>query len=586
MISSNVGRRGGGWDCRKLYKDSAARAIVVDSDQACVAGVVSAYRDGGEIIRKIKVKRAERRAVPPPKLLEDSVEQAPQDIEREKQRGLDRFGQAFKAGDHIAVIALQQITIQLQGSLLGKLKEAVYNDEVSDFTSLIDAADFGRDRTVETLLQLRQRLLVAAPITEVPSAPQTTVSPPPVPPKDPLSPPQSPPAVSRNAAGDGEAVAGASETESSRGKRKSSLLGFFKHHRRDSNSTSDASGYATPIPEERTPSRPPPSPRTAPLDLALRPHRPSEAGRLSAEPGSYGNVSATSSSNWKYQDLEEDSAAIWRTESDGKSAHRDSSPSIQPMSPSDATSARRIVPQTAVPTPAADNNYLGFCKGACKLQNGEKKAMSKMKEFNDVWTHSEVYYLGCTSSKCAFAGRLPIEEIWTKVWTSSKGIKFRWAFLAKSHVPQTKVHKENYAYQCLFCAFLGEETPVFHGTDTLLKHVQQHRGQPFGEVIRWRTKCINNCIAPDDEEFDINLYPLPAGEYYAPIQDAPNSSLGRKESAVLDDALLAFGAPGDLSKTSLDTHKDSMFAANEPWNEGLSDFRGGFDDEFPRSELE
>jgi hypothetical protein len=62
------------------------------------------------------------------------------------------------------VIALQQITIQLQGSLLEKLRSAAFNDEAApeDFMHLVDAADLGRDRTITAMLELRQRLLSAA----------------------------------------------------------------------------------------------------------------------------------------------------------------------------------------------------------------------------------------------------------------------------------------------------------------------------------------------------------------------------------------------------------------------------------------
>ncbi|KAI6890806.1 hypothetical protein KC318_g14336, partial [Hortaea werneckii] len=102
---------------------------------ACVDGVVSAYRDGGAIIQLIKAKRAQKRAPPPPRLLEESIDQAPEAIEREKNNGVQKFGRAFEEGDHIAVIALQQITIQLQGTLLEKLRNATLEDDVTtDFT--------------------------------------------------------------------------------------------------------------------------------------------------------------------------------------------------------------------------------------------------------------------------------------------------------------------------------------------------------------------------------------------------------------------------------------------------------------------
>ena len=135
--------------------------------------------------------------------------------------------------------------------------------------------------------------------------------------------------------------------------------------------------------------------------------------------------------------------------------------------------------------------------------------MRKIKEFNDGWSQSKVYLLSCTNSDCAFAGQIPLDTIWDKVWTvEARGIKFRWPFLAKSHVTQSKVKDHQYAYQCMICVFQRNPSPVYFGTDTYLDHVQQHRGQPLGEVILYKAKCIADLAADDTEEFELNLFPL------------------------------------------------------------------------------
>ena len=119
------------------------------------------------------------------------------------------------------------------------------------------------------------------------------------------------------------------------------------------------------------------------------------------------------------------------------------------------------------------------------------------------------------------------------------------------------------------CVFLGETgTPVFHGTDVYLDHVASHRGQPLGEVVLYKTKCVADRVAENDEEFDVNLYPLSAQE-----------EMKRKQSSILPDELLGLDGP---TNTGGDVH-DSMVSANEPWNEGLSDFHWG--GELERSEL-
>ncbi|KAK5125151.1 hypothetical protein LTR85_000827 [Meristemomyces frigidus] len=583
---------------------------------ACVAGVISAYRDGGAIIQKIKLKRAAVRAPPPPRLLEESIDQAPEEIEREKRRGIQRFGKAFEEGDHIAVIALQQITIQLQGSLLLKLRVATLDDDaVTDLSSLVDAADIGRDQTISTLLQLRQRLLEAAPIDELQSpalsspvrqtsdskAAQTQTrefpsrtSPLSIrsshePARSPASPPASSPALappkhhktwtrdyghSREASASEEDAASGAESQHTHRKRHSSLLGFFRHHRSHSGSA-DQLPKAVPEDVRNTSSPPTNVPFRPPAQCDMREQH---AGAQQQEP------------KFIYQSWEDDPREIWGAKPH-EQERRDTvaSLSVPPEGPSSPSSTMRsqstvalsMAPSlahtntsTPVPTPTSENDYLGFCKSAWKLQNGDRKAMQRCKEFNDGWSQSNVYYLACAHSKCAFAGHIALDQIWSKVWIAEdKGLKFRWSFLAKSHVPQSKVKDHQYAYQCMFCVFSGEKSPVYFGTDTYLEHVQVHRSQPLGEVMLYKTKCIADHIAEEQEEFDINLFPLSERDI--------GGGGGRKQSEVLSDDLI--GLDGLEPKTSTDA-QDSIVGANEPWNEGLSDFHWG--GELERAELE
>ena len=66
---------------------------------ACVAAVVSAYRDGAQIVQKIKEKRRRSRADPPSSYLEQSLDQGATAVEQTTRAGVDRFGTAFKEGD-------------------------------------------------------------------------------------------------------------------------------------------------------------------------------------------------------------------------------------------------------------------------------------------------------------------------------------------------------------------------------------------------------------------------------------------------------------------------------------------------------
>lgn len=556
-----------------------------------MAAIVSAYHDGGSIIHKIKVRRAEKRAPAPSRLLEDSIESAPQDIQREKERGISRFGQAFEEGDRIAVLALQSITIKLQSGLLQELKNATFDDEFKDFRWLVDVADSGRDQTMDTLIQLRQRLLTAEPIAEISPITSQAVAPPIVQTTAAPSTPQELagksdqarqdprhlPArwsrdwngnsrdVSRDASGEDDTVSGA---ESSHRKRHASILGFLKHHNR-SHSHSDKHADASQRPGQEDPRRTSGIQSSTSIPLGA----PSSTESTPSF-GAPSDKSSTQKAQWKYQDWEDDPSEIWGAPEDRPSEHHDSVASVDTVRPASPTSPGsrmtsyssnqtgffRSSSSIIVPNPTHDNDFLGFCKGAARLQNGDKKALEKRKQLNEGWSHhSHAQYLACCSNKCAFAGHIDINVIMTKVWADeAKGLKFRWPFLAKSHVAQTKARNQQFSYQCTFCVYSGEKSPVFHGTDFYLEHVQKHRGY-IGEVVLYKARCVNDRVCDDSEDFDINLFPLSADETRA-----------RKASEVLADELkcinLQFEGPDSKQATS---------GANKPWNEGLSNFHYG-----------
>ena len=283
-----------------------------------MAAVVSAYRDGGTIIQKIKLKRSQKRAAPPSRLLEESIDQAPADIEREKQRGIQRFGKAFESGDTIAIIALQQITIQLQGSLLEELRNAAFDDTVTDFRYLVDVADGGRDKTMNTLIELRQRLLVAEPIgndlspstsfaTSIAGKQRASL---------PLPGPSSPPpsrselksaqtwaqtnhAASRDASGEEDAASGA-ENSVRKSKHRSSLLGIFRHR---TSSHGGGSGMQTPTVVAEDCNQDPTRPASPVHALPPRAHTVATDARSSISAGSTRSAQ-TVATNWNYQPWE------------------------------------------------------------------------------------------------------------------------------------------------------------------------------------------------------------------------------------------------------------------------------------------
>ena len=161
--------------------------------------------------------------------------------------------------------------------------------------------------------------------------------------------------------------------------------------------------------------------------------------------------------------------------------------------------------------PSASNNYGGFCEGAWRMQIGDRQG--GMKRRQDVGPGASTYYFWkCMSKQCAFSGSMygtkKAPSFDTRVRKSKSGIRFRWSFLAKSHVAQAKVVNGQYNYGCIFCCTGPEATPVFGGIDTLLEHLLTHKGQGIPAQVLQRAGCVVDRLAGDDEEFDLNVPPF------------------------------------------------------------------------------
>jgi hypothetical protein len=585
--------------------------------------VIQAFHDGGAIIQKIKKKRALKRAPPPPRLLEESIDQAPYGILQEKKRGIARFGRAFEQGDHITIIALQQITIQLQSSFLEKLRNAAFDDDhaITDFTYLTDAADLGRDRTIATLHEFKQRLLNASsqpedqsltpivspsPLMGSPRHSTTAlITPPPL-----ASSPESLMRIRTNSSissqtarqahrpwtrdystpsaqpsGEEDAASGADDSapNQTRQRKRTSIFPFKKHFRNQS------------IPDEKIVVPAAISPEIVSEEAARTKSVASSTSNPARPdgivPGKLTRGVTESGAKFTYEEWEDNPQEIWGAKANME--RRETSSGIiapdtvvpgssllptSPMLPIQRTNSNPIGISSLIPTPNPDNEYLGYCKGAWKLQNGDRKALTKGREVEPWSRHpssaaASMLYLSCQTKGCAFRSNIAhadTEVIWNRVFTfEARGIKLRWPFLAKSHVQQKVVVKQQYSFKCLFCVFLGGKSGVYHGMEYYLDHiVNEHRGRALGDVVLYKTSCINDRIAENDEDFDICLYPM--------------SATGGRDRGKSEKWMSAADGPFDPNEVGAgwgsDAH-DSVFSANEPWNEGLSDFsyRGSLD---------
>ena len=66
---------------------------------SCVAALISAYKDGSTIFNSIKRKRQIKGALPPPVLLEKSLENGQKAIVEAVLEGREHFGPGYEHGD-------------------------------------------------------------------------------------------------------------------------------------------------------------------------------------------------------------------------------------------------------------------------------------------------------------------------------------------------------------------------------------------------------------------------------------------------------------------------------------------------------
>ena len=189
-----------------------------------------------------------------------------------------------------------------------------------------------------------------------------------------------------------------------------------------------------------------------------------------------------------------------------------------PVTSADSCTSSTHVPNaTPVDTllPSKANNFAGFCKGAWKLQTGMKKAFGTYVRptgmFNDT-----PYWRCC---KCLFEG-----PVWGKSskssWTydgcvrthAATGIRYRWLFLAKSHIysrtiPETRDGSDG-IFGCLFCCLQQRDSAIFGTLDSFMQHLLHHRElPPEMEPLLCRIHYIVGRVASLSEKFDVNIPP-------------------------------------------------------------------------------
>ena len=438
----------------------------------------------------------------------------------------------------IAIDSLKDILIALQGSLLQHLYPACENDNITDFSLLVDVSDIGRIKAVSALYELHMRMAVPAPIarnlwpggqgqssSSIQRQPSFGNSPNDntmasqfseglpihMPPQRPLD------ATSRHLHETQEASSGSPRSGSSH-KFKSLFL------RRKSSQSSQL---------QSPPSSPPKKGAVSPN---LQQH-----SFMSTAPSAL--TDANISSHTMTNDLWQGGSGL-RIE---KAATRSSFSS-------------HVTSGTTSTVPLPENDYGGFCKGAYYIQVGLKGDGVKLRNSSTAKT-GEGWYWGCRNKYCVFEGpacKKGKEFFFDDTVREFKSngmllVRYRWSFLAKSHVALRKTQDKKYDFRCIFCVLQGLPAPAISKTRPFLEHIAEHQTQHLDQSILRKTLCINDRMARDDEYFDVN-FPPPIGGHQSlsprmvRVESAdqepepatlevekPASGLGLYDDAMLDD---------------------------------------------------
>ena len=163
--------------------------------------------------------------------------------------------------------------------------------------------------------------------------------------------------------------------------------------------------------------------------------------------------------------------------------------------------------------PCKDNNYWGFCKSAWDVREETKKGLalrtmpSGMYNTKEVWECRSCNFRGNTYT-VTLPGRKARKEtiVDPNIHTSKSGIRYKWIFLAKSHVKKKTPDSagEECNYGCVICSVELKVTSIFGNVDTLMYHLLEHVSDMTQKTML-QTRCIVGRTAGTDEDWDINV---------------------------------------------------------------------------------
>lgn len=187
--------------------------------------------------------------------------------------------------------------------------------------------------------------------------------------------------------------------------------------------------------------------------------------------------------------------------------------------------------------PCKANNYWGFCKGAWSTREDVKKGLSLRTQPLGMYNHQEIWECtSCTFKASTFTAPHPTKKNKTitivdpRVITSKSRIRYKWIFLAKSHVKKKPAdsHTAESNYGCVFCSLEDRVSSVYGGVETLMNHIAMCHVGDMSENTRRKAKCVLGRPAGDNEEWDINI------PVFARVEEVPEGSREGSKEFCLD----------------------------------------------------
>ncbi|KAK5007755.1 hypothetical protein LTR28_004878 [Elasticomyces elasticus] len=513
---------------------------------SCVAAVVSAFHGGAELIEIIKKKHKKRKNERDcqEKILQQSLVQGERQVKDSYDAEYTRFGAAFSVGDDIARHQLLQVAVKMQAEIIRSLQIACeFEKDVLDLTQLHEASVMNRFETIRSFEELRQRILVAMPIGGIFSMEgfeaRNRQS------ADGLMSFMTVNAVSPDMIPSAVTIPDEPENRLGRFLSKRSNVGR-QGAKTGSSGFALAPTFAWLIPAIRRQD-------TDILTLCGEAiHHDDDKEDLTNKASSQrdsvmANGDSSSEQGWRstisraFSQTGPNLIAIAQDNDASSRQHSLSHSSLPPppttqqrhhslalpisfptqpppgthpaFRPSVSSTRSESTPTfTHTPTPQLigrphkENNYWGFCRGAWDCRESLTSGLEI--HLQPVGMTGTLPHWQC--KRCQFRSA-PLRSRTTppdpRILVAACGIRYRWAFLARSHVrcKNAVAGPGEYAYGCVFCSSEARETGVYGNVETLLAHVGVRHGGRMTDKMREQTRCIEGRAAGAVEEWDVNI---------------------------------------------------------------------------------